>query len=191
MTDSPIDQRHGKRERLVEGACRVVHEHGVEGTTLADIAGVADVPVGNVYYYFKTKDELIEAVIDAHVEDIRARLADFERHRTPRARLKALTAMWSDLAELVARDGCPHGTLCAELNKRDEGLDRTAAQLMELSVDWAEQQFAQMGRRDSRDLAVELIARFQGTALLTNTFRDPGLMTRQSRRTDRWIDSLA
>jgi len=189
MTDSP-GERHGKRERLVAGACRTVHQQGVEGTTLADIAGVADVPVGNVYYYFKTKDELIEAVIDAHAEDIRKRLADFERHRTPRARLKALTAMWSDLAELVAGDGCPHGTLCAELNKRDRGLDRTAAQLMELSVDWAEQQFALLGRRDARDLAVELIARFQGTALLTNTFRDPGLMTRQARRTERWIDSI-
>ena len=33
-----------------------------------------------------------------------------------------------------------------------------------------------MGRPDARDLAVEVIARYQGTALLTSTFRDPGLM---------------
>ena len=50
----------GKRERLVEGAQGAFHEQGVERTTLADVASRADVPLGNVYYYFKTKDQLVE-----------------------------------------------------------------------------------------------------------------------------------
>jgi len=49
-----------------------------------DIAQAADVPVGNVYYYFKTKDELVQAVIDAHAQDIQTMLASFDRHRSPR-----------------------------------------------------------------------------------------------------------
>ena len=65
------------------------------------------------------------------------------------------------------------------------------AQLLELPIDWAEGQFRQMGRRDARDLAVALMASYQGIALLTNTFRDPELMARESRRLERWIDSLA
>jgi hypothetical protein len=48
-----------------------------------------------------------------------------------------------------------------------------------------------MGRRDARDLAVALVAAYQGIALLTNTFRDPELMVREGKRLDRWIDSLA
>jgi hypothetical protein len=48
-----------------------------------------------------------------------------------------------------------------------------------------------MGRRDARDLAVALIASYQGVALLTNAFRDPNLMTREARRLERWVDSLA
>ena len=48
-----------------------------------------------------------------------------------------------------------------------------------------------MGRRDARDLAIALIADFQGAALLTNTFREPEVLVRQSRRLERWIDSLA
>jgi AcrR family transcriptional regulator len=190
MTDSGIGPRPGKRERLVEGAREVLHRQGVEATTLADIAAVADVPIGNVYYYFKTKDELVQAALEAHAREITTRLAGFERLRDPRARLKALARTWSELAEVVARHGCPQGTLCTELQKRGEGLDRQAAQLLALSVDWAEQQFALMGRRDARDLAVELIARFQGIALLTNSFRDPDIMKRHTRRTVRWIDSL-
>ena len=145
---------------------------------------------GNVYYYFKTKDELVEEVIDAHARDIRATFVVFERRRSPRARLKALVRSWTDLAEPVARYGCPHGSLCQELDKRDDGLDRRAAKLMSLSVDWAEGQFRLMGRGDARDLAIALIAAFQGASLLTNSFRDPSIMTRQARRVERWIDSL-
>ena len=63
--------------------------------------------------------------------------------------------------------------------------------MLRLPIDWAEQQFRLMGRRDARDLAVAMIASYEGIALLTNTFRDPDLMTREERRLERWIDSLA
>jgi TetR/AcrR family transcriptional repressor of nem operon len=196
MTDSADVGRRGKtggskRQRLVEGARRVLCEQGVQATTLADIAEAADVPVGNVYYYFKTKDELVEAAIDAHADEIQTTLAQFERHRTPPERLKALPLSWTELADQVARYGCPHGTLCQELAKRDDGLDRRAAKLMALTVDWAEEQFRLMGKRDARDLAVGLVASMQGTMLLTSSFRDPEIVTRQADRLARWVDDLA
>ena len=59
-----------------------------------------------------------------------------------------------------------------------------------MPIDWAEQQFRAMGRRDAREFAVALIASYQGIALLTNTFRDPEMMAREGRRLERWIDSL-
>jgi TetR/AcrR family transcriptional repressor of nem operon len=187
MTDSGTQ---GKRERLVLGAREVLHRQGVEKTTLADIAAEAEVPVGNVYYYFKTKDQLVEAVIEAHAQDVHAMLASLERHRTPRARLRALARALTDQRELAARYGCPHGSLCSELDKRDDGMERSCADMMRISIDWAERQFREMGRRDARDLAVAMIASYQGISLLTNTFRDPELMSREARRLERWIDSL-
>jgi AcrR family transcriptional regulator len=190
MTNSPLEPKQDKRQRLVVGAVEVIHQQGVEKTTLADIAQAAEVPVGNVYYYFKTKDELVEAAIESHAGDVRTLLDSLERHRTPQARLKALVRALTEQRELAAQYGCPLGSLCSELDKRSDGLDRTCAQLLELPIDWAERQLRQMGRRDARDLAVALIAAYQGIALLTNTFRDPELMTREARRLDRWIDSL-
>jgi len=192
MTDSALqDPRAGKRERLVAAACRVLHEQGVERTTLADIALAADVPVGNVYYYFKTKDQLVEAAINAHGDDLRAMLSALDRRRAPQARLKGLVRALIDQRELVAKYGCPFGTLACELDKRADGLDRTAAHVLAVLVDWAERQFRAMDRADARDLAVALIASYQGVSLLTNTFRDPELMAREGRRLERWIDSLA
>jgi len=198
MTDSNkgepgelVHAKLGKRDRLVGAARQLLHEQGVERTTLADIAQAADVPVGNIYYYFKTKDELVGAVVAAYTSDLRARLASFDRHRTPKARLKALVRDMADERELAAQYGCPMGTLCSELDKRDDDLEHAAAELLTLSVDWAEQQFRLMGRSDARDLAVALVAANQGISLLTNTLRDPELMSRESHRLDRWIDSLA
>jgi AcrR family transcriptional regulator len=190
MADSGNEPKHDKRERLVAAARRVIHQQGVEKTTIADIARAADVPVGNVYYYFKTKDQLVAAAIDGHTRDVQSVLRSLERHRTPRARLKALIRELISQRELVADYGCPLGSLCSELDKRTDGLDDTCSELLRLPVEWAEQQFRSMGRRDARDLAVALIASYEGIALLTNTFRDPELMTREGRRLERWIDAL-
>ena len=81
----------GKRERLVAAARQLLYEHGVEKTTLADIAAAADVPVGNVYYYFKTKDAM---VVRGH-RRLPARHTAAERAAEPAAnaagRLKALS----------------------------------------------------------------------------------------------------
>ena len=184
-------ERPGKRERLVAAAQELVYRQGVARTTLAHIAEAADVPVGNVYYYFKTKDDIVGAVVHTQTQQIESTLADLERrHRTPKARLKALVRFLAEHADSVARHGCPHGSLSAELGKQAEGCDPLATQLMQIQLDWAEQQFRAMGRRDARDLAVELLIGYQGSAVLTNALAQPDLMTRQARRLEKWIDTL-
>src|SRR3990170_8170880 len=95
MTHSATEKRPGKRQRLVESAGELLHKQGVERTTLAEIAHAADVPPGNVYYYFKTRDDLGRAVIDTRAERVQALLTSIERRSTPRARLKALVRSWA------------------------------------------------------------------------------------------------
>jgi len=190
MTDS-APGAGGKRERLVESARELVHEQGVQRTTLAEVAERAEVPAGNVYYYFKTKDELVGAVVESYLREARDLLAGLERHRSPQARLKGLVRSWEEIGDSVARHGCPIGSLCAELGKRPDEHDSKAPQVCALIVHWSTEKLAQLGRRDARDLAITLVAGIQGAALLTNAFRDPQLMVRQSRQLERWIDTLA
>src|SRR5712672_903890 len=61
-----------KRDRLIEAAKTLFYQQGVTGTTLANIAERAKVPLGNVYYHFRTKDALIEAVVQAHVQELQS-----------------------------------------------------------------------------------------------------------------------
>jgi AcrR family transcriptional regulator len=181
----------GKAERLVEAAREVFHRQGVEGTTLADIAQNADVPVGNVYYYFKTKDELVGAAVQRHAEDVQAMLAGLERHRSPQARLKAFIRTLVGQRGLLAEYGCPLGGLCSELGKREPGFAGAPVELVRLPIAWATEQFRLLGREDAEELAVALLAAYHGAALLTNTLHDPGLMSREGRRLSRWVDAIA
>lgn len=187
MTNSPTS----KRDRLVDGARRVVFERGIEASTLAEVAEAAEVPLGNVYYYFKTKDDLVAAVIQAHSNEIQSRLADLDTLPTPAERLRALASTAADASEETARKGCAQGAICQELAKRDDDLGRHATKMIALVVDWAQEQFRRLGRHDSRDLAVSLVASIQGAALVASSLRDPNVLVRQATQLAAWIDEIA
>jgi AcrR family transcriptional regulator len=179
-----------KRQRLVRSATELMYRNGVGSPTLSDVAGTAGIPLGNVYYYFKTRDELVESVIDARVEQLRGFLRSLEARPSPSARLKALARAWVANRDEIADHGCPFGSLCSDLNKHDRGLDRRAATIIEEALDWLTEQFRQLGQPDPGELATTMLAAVQGAALLTNTLHDPRIVATQVRRLERWIANM-
>ena len=181
-----------KRAELVTAATVLLHEQGFHRTTLADVAGRASVPLGNVYYYFKTKEALAEAVIAAHEQALRERFASWHAaHRDPRERLRRLVHAPLDTSDRVIQFGCPHGSLCQELEKLgpDAPLAKAGARLLAVYIDWAEEQFRAHGcGRRSRSLATDLVASIQGTMLVAHTMRSQTLLAHQLRRVERWLD---
>jgi len=104
--------------------------------------------------------------------------------------LKAFVREFTAQSEVVAQHGCPLGSLCSEIGKGVRQPSFAEADLMRLPIEWAEEQFRSLGRRDARDLAVDLMAAYEGNALLANTLRDPGVLSRAGRRLNHWIDTL-
>jgi hypothetical protein len=92
--------------------------------------------------------------------------------------------------DIVAQHGCPLGSLCSELGKRVRQPGFAEAELMRLPAEWAEEQFRSLGRRDANDLALGLLAAYEGSALLANTMHDPNVLSRAARRLNHWIDTL-
>jgi AcrR family transcriptional regulator len=168
----------------------VLYEHGVEKTTLADIAAAADVPLGNVYYYFKTKDALVAAVIESYQDSYGELSAELDQQDGPAGKLKALVQALTSRRDLLASYGCPIGSLNSELDKREDDLRSEAGTILAGLIDWAAVQFRAMGRADAQELAVALVAAYEGIALLAATLRDPGLISTEGDRLNRWIDSL-
>src|SRR6266516_1508042 len=67
MTAGPAEDT---RTRLLQTALRLFTEHGVEGTSLQMIADALGVTKAAVYYHFKTKDEITEAVAEPAVGEL-------------------------------------------------------------------------------------------------------------------------
>ena len=118
MVDARRAQGVHKRQRLVDSARRMFYHQGVERTTLADVASEASVAVGNIFYYFKTKDELLDAIVGGYAAAVGELLARLDRRRTPRARLRGLVEELDATRESLSQYGCEIGTLATELNKR-------------------------------------------------------------------------
>jgi len=180
-----------KRERLILAAQRLIHEGGYNQTTLADIAQAAEVPLGNVYYYFKTKDALGQAVIEAQLREFEQLVSELDRLGEPRARIDGFLSMLVLDCDTIAAYGCPVGSLCTELNKSDSPLAEHASALMQARLDWLTAQFAQLGHDDAAELATQLLAQVQGAVVLTQVFRDPKLITRQVATAKAWLDDIA
>src|ERR1700733_10212564 len=111
-------RRNDKRERLIEAADTLFHQQGVSNTTLANIATLADVPLGNVYYYFKSKDSIILAVVDRRKRQLTTLFSEWNNHTDVKNRLKALIEYMGTLAEESAKFGDSLGGLCQELGKQ-------------------------------------------------------------------------
>src|SRR5437016_9621116 len=147
-----------KRTRLIETAMKLAYRNGFRETSLADIAEAAHVPIGNVYYYFKTKDELGEAVVERRLAEFRAFREELDRLSSPKERLLAFVERIHRNREQLARGGCPLGGLCTELHKEGGGaLAKKSAALFNEPMRWLEEQFRAVGpEKDSRQLAVHL-----------------------------------
>ncbi len=182
-----------KRAELVRTATRLLHMQGFHRTTLADVAGRAKVPLGNVYDHFKTKEALAEAVIASHEAALHERFASWAAtHRDPKLRLRCLVRAPLDSSDSIVQFGCPHGSLCQELEKLgpDAPLAKAGARLLAVYIDWTDEQFRALGcaPKESRALAEELVAAVQGTMLVAHTMRSRDLLKHQLRRVERSLD---
>ena len=180
-----------KREKLLAAARELIHQQGYRHTTLSEIAERSEVPLGNVYYYFKTKDDLAAAVIKEHLESF---MAQFKRWEvdipTPRARLNALLDYLASLKDMLAEDGCPIGSLCQELSKEDGPLAEQASKILTFQLEWVERQFVAMGHDNAHALATELVTNLQGISLLANSLNDAEIVSQQVTRLKGWLEKL-
>lgn len=169
-----MGQRSEKRERLVDAAMRLFYSRGFSRTSLADVAEECDVAIGNIYYYFKSKESLAEAVIAAYQVRIDSWHKIAAREATPPARLRSWLDYYRDLCLNVLDWGCPFGRLLLDFKQQSESLGDLAGQLYFQMLQWVTMQFAAYpgGEMDAGRRARELVSRAQGISVLALVVRE-------------------
>lgn len=181
------------REQIVEAADELFYRQGYEHTSFADIAEAVQISRGNFYYHFKTKDNILEAVITQRLADTREMLDRWEAEgEHPADRIRSfIHILMANRAKIMAH-GCPVGTLCAELAKLDHVAQAEANRIFTLFRDWLRRQFALLGlEAEADELAMHILARSQGVAALANAFHDESFIRKEVDQMCDWLETCA
>jgi len=177
------------RDRIVEAADRLFYRQGYGPTSFSDIADAVQISRGNFYYHFKSKDEILDAVINARLADTGKMLERWEiEGERPEDRIRSFIRILVRNRSKIKRYGCPVGTLCTELAKLNHASQAEANRVFTLFRTWLSRQFALLGREEDADeLAMHLLARSQGVATLANAFHDEVFIRREVEQMCEWL----
>lgn len=180
------------RASIVERSDALFYEGGFEATSFADIAAAVGISRGNFYHHFKTKNDILDAVITLRMERTRALLEDWqERGEGPRDRILSFIHILITNRTKIMAFGCPVGTLCSELAKLDHVAQGRAAAVLGLFRDWLAGQFRALGAGERADaLALHVLAWSQGVAVMASTFRDEAFISREVEGITCWLATL-
>ncbi len=162
---------------MLRAAAELMHVRGVHGTSLDDILTASETGKSQFHRYFRTKDELVRAVLRRQAEEWRRGLGDIlERLDT-----------WQGIEEWFGRilkrqtkqgfiGGCPVGTLAAEMADSDEALRVLLAKELRARRRYVAKGLSAMKKRgalvksaDPKALSEFVLATIQGGLLLAST----------------------
>jgi len=164
------------RQRIVDAADHLFYSRGYNQTSFSDISDETGIPRGNFYYYFKTKEDILAAVVDARLVDFRDALKSCEASSSdPLQRLMTLAQFPLQKEAEVLQYGCPIGTLSSELSK-DQDTHISHAPLtavFDLLKNWIEEQLDQLGQSSrANEIAMTMLAKMQGVIMIANVYKD-------------------
>jgi TetR/AcrR family transcriptional regulator, cholesterol catabolism regulator len=73
-SDNGASKSERTRSRILDAAAHVLSVRGYAGTRLSDVAEYAELQAPAIYYYFPSRDDLIEEVMYAGIADMRTNL---------------------------------------------------------------------------------------------------------------------
>ncbi len=181
------------QQRIVDAANQLFYKKGYNRTSFTDVVEAAEVPRGNIYYYFKSKDEMLQAVIKSRMETTEIMLGEWEKSiPKPLDRLERFVKIMYDSTPALLRSGCPMGSLNVELAKDQPELRIESKKLFDLFQQWLTAQFVTLGYPDdAKDFSMQLLARGQGIMVMAQVYQDPGFLERGTKEINLWLENLA
>lgn len=186
------EQTEQVRLQIVKAADQLFYQKGYNLTSFSDIATVSKIPRGNINYHFKAKNEVLTAVIQHRVNEMRQMLKNWdEQYTSPLERLQRYAQIASNVKNEVIQYGCPMGTLNSELGKVQQELQGVTKEQFEIFEQWIKKQFQTMGcRKNAAELTMHLMVWTQGISTMAYIHKDTRLIQREVKSIINWLASL-
>lgn len=179
------------RERIVEAANRLVYTKGFNQTSVSDVADAVGITKGNLHYHFKSKDELLEAIIHFRKTLISEMLEQWnEEFPDAKEKLKRFVQMLLNEEKDIVRYGCPMGSLNSELGKFQPSLQLISIEMFDLFRNWLEVVFKQLDNKDNKSRSRHLLSMGQGAAMISYVYSDEKILRDECKIMNEWIDTL-
>ncbi len=163
------------KQRLVETALTLFHQEGFHATGIDRVLAVARVSKMTLYKYFKSKDDLILAVLDLRDQRFRdwldtrtQALAD-----TPSGRLLAVFDALGEWFDDPNFHGCLFINAAAEYGLPTERIHQSAARHKQLVLEWLTELARQAPVNDPTALAWDLTLIMEGAIVARHTSDQP------------------
>jgi AcrR family transcriptional regulator len=173
------------REALVAAAARLFWLNGYHATSIADIAAEAGIPVGNVYYYFRTKADVAFGVADGFVDDTVDLLDAVAAYSPdPRLRLARLSDRLAASQKSRVAHGCPVAAAIREFRGDAPAASRRAAEVFTLISGFVATEAGRTGLRPALALGTgrAAVAEWQGGIVLGSALQDGPAVAESARR---------
>lgn len=197
---SKSQARFQTKERLLEAAQELMLAQGFVATTVDEICAASGLTKGSFFHYFKSKEDLGQAVLDRFCG---ARLAvlqqgPFSKKRDPLDRVYG----WIDFAiemskSPLAEKGCLLGNFAQELSDTHPAIRSQCAQrfadwakLLKQDLDEAKANYLPKSKLDTQGLAEHFIAVLEGALILGKARQDMGVVGKSLRHFKRYLESL-
>ena len=187
-----MKQGERTRRNIIRASSKLFYQKGYANTAISDIVDETGLSKGNITYHFKSKDDILNAVLE-----YRARLSvdgftKWERASdTPQECLnRYVESLVTSRSELI-RFGCRNGSLASELGKSGPGEGRVGQNVFDTTLDWLSKQFELCGASGApaSELAIELTIRGPGICLLAQAYNDEDLFSREVGKLMAWLEA--
>lgn len=65
------------KERVLDAAAKLFHDSGYAAATMRDVAEIAEMKAGSLYYHYKSKQSLLEAVLEKSITELSQAVSPF------------------------------------------------------------------------------------------------------------------
>ncbi|CAN7230241.1 TetR/AcrR family transcriptional regulator [Phyllobacterium sp. LjRoot231] len=179
-----------KRDILIATAAVLFWHQGYAVTSLANIATNSGIPLGNIYYYFKSKADLARGVADIFVAETEDMLREItEADQNPRVRLKLLIEKLAHSLKSRVDHGCPIALGIRDFRNESPEAANRAAEAFSLLIGFIGRELGRSGIRPSSALGIarNAVTEWQGGIMLAHGLKDPTVLAESFRRIERLL----